>query len=147
MPAVIVENDESEWKDETGEIYHFPKRYLPILPPGQKVIYYKSRLRNPAYATERFSAEPHYFGIAEMAYNSIHWSGTTSTSGDPSDPNSWLKNAALHPNMAPDLDCNMGIFNPEARIITMLCRPGFMNVLVAAIHGMFHRELPTQLQM
>jgi putative restriction endonuclease len=66
MPAVIVENDESEWEDETGEIYHFPKRYLPILTPGQKVVYYKSRLRNPVYAMERLSADPHYFGIAEI---------------------------------------------------------------------------------
>jgi putative restriction endonuclease len=66
MPAVIVENDESEWNDETGEIYHFPKRYLPILTPGQKVIYYKGRLRDPNYATQRLSPEPHYFGIAEI---------------------------------------------------------------------------------
>jgi hypothetical protein len=66
MPAVIVENDESEWKDETGEIYHFPQRYLPILTPGQKVIYYRSRLRNPDYAAQRLSADPHYFGIAEI---------------------------------------------------------------------------------
>jgi 5-methylcytosine-specific restriction protein A len=66
MPAIIVENDESQWKDETGEIYHFPKRYLPILTPGQRVIYYKSRLRNPDYAAQRLSADPHYFGIAEI---------------------------------------------------------------------------------
>jgi putative restriction endonuclease len=66
MPAVIVENDESQWKDETGEIYHFPKRYLPILTPGQKVIYYKSRLRNPDYAAQRLSGDQHYFGVAEI---------------------------------------------------------------------------------
>ena len=66
MPAVIVENDESEWKDQTGEIYHFPKRYLTILTPGQKVIYYKGRLRNPDSAVQRLSPDPHYFGVAEI---------------------------------------------------------------------------------
>ena len=29
--AVIVENDISAWADETGVLYHFPKRYLEIL--------------------------------------------------------------------------------------------------------------------
>jgi hypothetical protein len=32
MPAVIVENDESQWKDETGEIYHFPRRGYEAFP-------------------------------------------------------------------------------------------------------------------
>lgn len=36
--TIITENDKSEWKDETGEVYHFPKRYLTLLPEGGKVI-------------------------------------------------------------------------------------------------------------
>jgi putative restriction endonuclease len=42
MAAVIVENDESPWEDQTGEFYHFLERYLSILVPGQPVIYYKA---------------------------------------------------------------------------------------------------------
>jgi predicted HNH restriction endonuclease len=66
MPAVIVENDESQWKDETGTRYHFPKRYLSLLLPGQKVVYYRGRLRTPAFAANRLSADRHYFGIAKI---------------------------------------------------------------------------------
>ncbi|HEQ1718401.1 TPA: restriction endonuclease, partial [Pseudomonas aeruginosa] len=27
MPAVIAENDVSIWDDETGAVYHYPRRY------------------------------------------------------------------------------------------------------------------------
>lgn len=66
MPAIIVENDESQWNDQTGVLYHFPRRYLPILTPGEKVIYYKGRLRDPGYADRRLTPEQHYFGTAEI---------------------------------------------------------------------------------
>lgn len=66
MPAVIVENDESQWKDETGAIYHFPKRYVRLLHPGQHVVYYKGRLRDPAFASTRLSHDQHYFGVATI---------------------------------------------------------------------------------
>lgn len=63
LTAVIAENDESQWSDETGVIYHFPKRYSSLLSPGTKVLYYKGRLRDPQYAARRLSKEAHYFGV------------------------------------------------------------------------------------
>lgn len=64
--AVIVENDESEWGDITGQVYHFPHKYLSILQPGCKVIYYKGKLKKQRYSQQRLSDAPHYFGLAEM---------------------------------------------------------------------------------
>ncbi len=49
MYAVIVENDVSQWDDDTGVLYHFPKRYLKYLQPGTHVIYYKGRIKDKAY--------------------------------------------------------------------------------------------------
>lgn len=46
MPTVIVENDISQWDDLTGEVYHFPKRYKDLLLTGEKVIYYKGRMKD-----------------------------------------------------------------------------------------------------
>ena len=47
--AVIVENDISAWADETGVLYHFPKRYLELLKPNTRVVYYKEKLKiNPS---------------------------------------------------------------------------------------------------
>lgn len=66
MPAVVVENDVSIWDDETGAVYHFPKRYSSILAPGVQVIYYKGRLTDKAFTNQRLSAQPHYFGIARI---------------------------------------------------------------------------------
>jgi len=66
MPTVIVENDVSQWDDLTGEVYHFPKRYKELLLPGEKVIYYKGRLKDKAFKNSRLSPDPHYFGIAEI---------------------------------------------------------------------------------
>jgi putative restriction endonuclease len=60
MPAVIVENDESAWDDQTGALYHFPERYLSILQPGERVIYYKGRMRNKRFAPQRLSPDAHY---------------------------------------------------------------------------------------
>ena len=65
--AVIAENDESKWDDDTGVLYHFPKRYSALLKPGTRVVYYTGRQKNAAYASRRLSAEPHYFGTATIA--------------------------------------------------------------------------------
>jgi hypothetical protein len=64
--AVIAENDESKWDDNTGVLYHFPERYLKLLTPGTKVIYYKGKLTNPIYASKRLSKKPYYFGYATI---------------------------------------------------------------------------------
>lgn len=66
MYAVITENDESQWDDDTGVLYHFPKRYAKHLLPGNKVIYYKGRLKNKEFASKRLTDRPHYFGIATL---------------------------------------------------------------------------------
>jgi putative restriction endonuclease len=64
--AAITENDISEWEDEPGVRYHFPKRYAKFLPPGAKVVYYKGRLKDKAFAHSRLSSEPHYFAFADI---------------------------------------------------------------------------------
>lgn len=66
MPAVIAENDVSVWNDQTGVLYHFPKRYSSILKPGTQVIYYKGKLLDKAFAKHRLSERPHYFGVARI---------------------------------------------------------------------------------
>lgn len=66
MFAVITENDESPWADEKGVLYHFPKRYRPLLLPGTQVVYYKGGMKNAAFAASRLSAQPHYFGVATI---------------------------------------------------------------------------------
>lgn len=66
MYAVLVENDESPWHDQTGVAYHFPKRYAKHIPSGTSVIFYKGKIRNKAFASERLSAAPHYFAIATI---------------------------------------------------------------------------------
>ena len=66
MYTIITENDESAWADETGVLYHFPKRYLKYLEPGTNVIYYKGSLKNKSFAKNRLSDAPHYFAIAKI---------------------------------------------------------------------------------
>ena len=66
MYAVITENDVSQWDDDTGILYHFPKRYSKQLLPGSRVIYYKGRIRDKQYSPNRLSDKPHYFGIATL---------------------------------------------------------------------------------
>lgn len=53
MPAVIAENDLSKWADQTGVLYHFPKRYKEILIQGTEVIYYKGKLKIKAFSALR----------------------------------------------------------------------------------------------
>lgn len=67
MPVIITENDVSQWDDETGVVYHFPKRYKALLQPDTEVIYYKGRIKDKAFASARLSEEPHYFGMARVA--------------------------------------------------------------------------------
>ena len=64
--AVITENDASEWHDETGVRYHFPVRYSRFLHEGTKVVYYKGKMKDDAYADDRLSPDPHYFGLATI---------------------------------------------------------------------------------
>ena len=66
MYTVITENDESAWADETGILYHFPKRYLKYLEPGTNIIYYKGGLKNKSFSKNRLSDAPHYFAIAKI---------------------------------------------------------------------------------
>jgi putative restriction endonuclease len=61
--AVITENDDSEWLNQTGELYHFPKRYLDLINPGTRVVYYKGSQKSKAFQDKRLSKEPHYFGL------------------------------------------------------------------------------------
>lgn len=79
MPAVIAENDESKWADETGLLYHFPKQYRAILTEGTAVLYYKGKMTNNAFKDKRLSAAPHYFGVAQIS--SVH-ADKNSTKGD-----------------------------------------------------------------
>jgi predicted HNH restriction endonuclease len=67
MPVVIVENDTSQWDDQTGTVYHFPKRYQKWLAQGTEVIYYKGRIRDKAFASARLSNAPHYFAKARVS--------------------------------------------------------------------------------
>lgn len=64
MYTVIVENDVSQWDDQTGSLYHFPKRYSKHLLPGTKVVYYKSGLKLKAFKDARLHKDPHYFATA-----------------------------------------------------------------------------------
>jgi predicted HNH restriction endonuclease len=64
MFTIVTENDESEWKDQFGERYHFPKRYATHLQRGTQLLYYKGRMRDRRFAESRLSPEPHYFGAA-----------------------------------------------------------------------------------
>ncbi|RUO39241.1 restriction endonuclease [Pseudidiomarina aestuarii] len=66
MYAVITENDISKWKDSTGVLYHFPKRYEALLESGTNLIYYKGRIKDSIYRPSRLSDAPHYFGVAKI---------------------------------------------------------------------------------
>lgn len=66
MYIIITENDESQWDDQTGLLYNFPSKYINLLKPGAKAIYYKGKLKNTAYKTKRLATEPHYFGICTI---------------------------------------------------------------------------------
>jgi len=61
LHTIIAENDESQWKDEAGTLYHFPKRYAKYLEPGTQLIYYKGRIQSLQYRSERLADQPHYF--------------------------------------------------------------------------------------
>ncbi|WP_295721082.1 hypothetical protein [Mucilaginibacter sp.] len=67
MPyAIITQNDVSKWDDIEGKKYHFPNKYLRILVPGTKIIYYKGVLKDKAFEDQRLSKKAHYFGLAEI---------------------------------------------------------------------------------
>jgi 5-methylcytosine-specific restriction protein A len=77
--AVITENDESQWDDRTGVVYHFPARYAQHLAPGTQVVYYKGRQRSREFDGKRLTDGPHYFGVAEMGR---HWPDPASGRGN-----------------------------------------------------------------
>ena len=60
--VILAENDISDWADETGQVYHFPRKYYSLIQPGTKFIYYKGKIRDKSFQSERLSDEPHYFG-------------------------------------------------------------------------------------
>lgn len=66
MFVVITENDKSNWKDDTGVLYHFPKRYSSLLVPGTKAVYYKGKIQDKKFSEDRLSDLPHYFAIATI---------------------------------------------------------------------------------
>ena len=61
--AIIVQNDESQWDDIKGDLYHYPNMYKSILTKGCRIIYYKGSLKNKKYEKDRLTKVPHYFGI------------------------------------------------------------------------------------
>lgn len=63
MYAIITENDQSEWADKTGELYHFPNKFKKILTPDTKVVYYKGSMKDKSYKNLRLESKPHYFGV------------------------------------------------------------------------------------
>lgn len=63
---VITENDVSQWKDKTGEVYHFPNKFRKDFTSGTRAVYYKGTLKDNTYSNKRLSNMPHYFGIAEI---------------------------------------------------------------------------------
>ena len=64
--VIITENDVSQWEDQTGVLYHFPKRYEKYLKPGTPAIYYKGRIKLKQFSDKRLSDDPHYFGTATI---------------------------------------------------------------------------------
>lgn len=64
--VIITENDESQWSDKTGVLYHFPSRYQGLIPSGTKAVYYKGKIKDGSYSQKRLSDDPHYFGIATI---------------------------------------------------------------------------------
>lgn len=64
--VILAENDESQWKDETGSRYHFPIRYLKHLKPGTRAIFYKGKLRKAEFKDRRLHKDAHYFAVATI---------------------------------------------------------------------------------
>lgn len=77
--TVIVENDITEWHDNEGVTYHYPRRYRPLLTPGTRLIHYKGKLRDRAFAADRMSEHPHYFATSIAGKSTID---ATSAKGD-----------------------------------------------------------------
>ena len=63
---VLTENDESNWEDQTGVLYHYPPRYKNLITIGAQVVYYKGKLKDLKYQAKRLSGEPHYFGTGTI---------------------------------------------------------------------------------
>lgn len=63
---VITENDESSWDDRTGEYYHYPSKYKNKISKGDKIVYYKGKMKDKIFFNQRLSKDPHYFGIGTI---------------------------------------------------------------------------------
>jgi hypothetical protein len=65
-PLVLAENEVNagesfDWKDVTGERYHFPNNYKNKIVPGAHFVYYKGVRRG-----DGSRAQPAYFGCGEI---------------------------------------------------------------------------------
>lgn len=90
MYVIITEQDDSPYKDKTGEEYHFPNNtYLARLNQGDWVIYYKGKQRSGIDNKNRLSKKQHYFGVGKVA----------SIVPDPADPDE--KSIAFIENFTP----------------------------------------------
>jgi predicted HNH restriction endonuclease len=74
--AVIAQNDTSAWDDVKGDLYHYPATYQAILTPGCRIVYYKGRMLDRIYASERLSPQPHYFGVGVVGESILDPSST-----------------------------------------------------------------------
>lgn len=78
--AAITENDISQYSDQTGVLYHFPKRYKKLLEPGTLVVYYKGKMEDQRFENARLSKVQHYFGTAKIGKVTV----------DPNDPSQFF---------------------------------------------------------
>lgn len=78
--AAITENDVSQYSDQTGVLYHFPKRYRRMLELGTLVVYYKGKMEDRRFENARLSKEQHYFGTAKIGQVTV----------DPNDPSQFF---------------------------------------------------------
>jgi 5-methylcytosine-specific restriction protein A len=69
MYIIITEQDDSPYKDRTGEQYHFPNaKYLARMSAGDTVIYYKGKIdpKRKELINHRLSIGAHYFAIGKI---------------------------------------------------------------------------------
>ena len=73
MPRVLTENEVKvnalhDWRDVTGEHYHFPNQYKGRLAPGTRFVYYRGVRRE-----DGSRGTPEYFGTGTVGH---HWRDT-----------------------------------------------------------------------
>lgn len=62
--AVVVENDVTQWDDQTGVSYHYPTKHAKHIPPGTVLLHYKGKMTDRRFADIRLSKDPHYFATS-----------------------------------------------------------------------------------